>query len=69
MNKVILCYNNSMVKIIKKCQTLEDTKKLAEKFAELVKEQGCFVNLYGEIGAGSFRCKRKSYKSKFCDIK
>lgn len=52
MNKVILCYNNSMVKIIKKCQTLEDTKKLAEKFAELVKEQGCFVNLYGEIGAG-----------------
>ena len=35
-----------------KCSTLEDTKKLACKFAELVKEQGCFVNLFGEIGAG-----------------
>lgn len=35
-----------------KCKTLDDTKKLAEKFANLVKENGCFVNLYGEIGAG-----------------
>ena len=35
-----------------KCQTLNDTKKLAEKFANLVKTEGCFVNLYGEIGAG-----------------
>ncbi len=35
-----------------KCITLEDTKALAYKFAELVKEEGCFVNLYGEIGAG-----------------
>ena len=35
-----------------KCKTLADTKKLAEKFAELVKNEGCFVNLYGEIGAG-----------------
>lgn len=35
-----------------KCKTIEDTKKLAEKFANLVKENGCFVNLYGEIGAG-----------------
>ena len=35
-----------------KCITLEDTKKLAERFAELVKEKGCFVNLFGEIGAG-----------------
>ena len=41
-----------MEKINIKCITLEDTKKLAEKFARLVKEQGCFVNLYGEIGAG-----------------
>lgn len=39
-------------KFIQKCVTLEDTKKLAYKFAELVKEQGCFVNLFGEIGAG-----------------
>lgn len=35
-----------------KCVSLEDTKKLAEKFANLVNEQGCFVNLFGEIGAG-----------------
>ena len=33
------------------CKTLEDTKKLAEKFAGLIKD-GCFINLYGEIGAG-----------------
>ena len=39
-------------KFIQKCNTLEDTKKLAEKFANLVKDTGCFVNLYGEIGAG-----------------
>ena len=35
-----------------KCKTLEDTNILAKKFANLVKESGCFVNLYGEIGAG-----------------
>ena len=35
-----------------KCKTLSDTKLLAERFADLVKEKGCFVNLYGEIGAG-----------------
>ena len=36
----------------KKCKNLEDTKDLAKKFAKLVEEKGCFVNLYGEIGAG-----------------
>lgn len=41
-----------MKKYVIKCSTLEDTKILAEKFANLVKEQGCFVNLFGEIGAG-----------------
>lgn len=41
-----------MNKFIQKCNTLEDTKHLAEKFAKLVQEKGCFVNLYGEIGAG-----------------
>lgn len=41
-----------MEKVIIKCKTLDDTKKLAEKFANLVKVNGCFVNLYGEIGAG-----------------
>lgn len=39
-------------KFSQKCSTLDDTKKLAYKFANLVKEQGCFVNLFGEIGAG-----------------
>lgn len=33
------------------CNTLEDTKKLAQDFAGLI-ENGCFVNLYGEIGTG-----------------
>lgn len=41
-----------MKNFIQKCNTLEDTQKLAEKFASLVKEKGCFVNLFGEIGAG-----------------
>ena len=41
-----------MEKITIKCQTLEDTQRLAERFAKLVKDNGCFVNLYGEIGAG-----------------
>ena len=36
----------------KTCKTLDDTKVLAYKFAELVKEKGCFINLFGEIGAG-----------------
>lgn len=41
--------NNTYEKI---CKTLEDTKELAVKFAKLVEEKGCFVSLYGEIGAG-----------------
>ena len=41
-----------MEKVIIKCKTLNETKSLAEKFAMLVQEKGCFVNLYGEIGAG-----------------
>lgn len=34
------------------CNTLEDTKELAKKFADLVVKNGAFVSLYGEIGAG-----------------
>lgn len=34
------------------CKNLEDTKKLAYKFAKLIENDGCFINLYGEIGAG-----------------
>ncbi len=41
-----------MGNFVQKCATLNDTKRLAYKFADLVKEQGCFVNLFGEIGAG-----------------
>ena len=35
----------------KTCKTLDDTKQLAQKFANSVLD-GCFVSLYGEIGAG-----------------
>lgn len=34
------------------CKDLNDTKILAYKFAQLIKDKGCFINLYGEIGAG-----------------
>ena len=37
---------------VEKCQTLDNTKLLAKKFANLVKDKGCFVNLFGDIGAG-----------------
>ena len=33
------------------CKSIEDTKKLAENISPLL-ENGCFINLYGEIGAG-----------------
>ena len=39
------------MKYEKVCKTLEDTKELAQKFAQLV-TNGCFISLYGEIGAG-----------------
>lgn len=34
------------------CHTLEDTKELAFRFAKQIENDGCFINLYGEIGAG-----------------
>lgn len=34
------------------CITLKDTQLLAERFAELIKTEGCFINLLGDIGAG-----------------
>lgn len=34
------------------CQNLEDTDNLAKKFASLVEKEGCFVCLFGDIGAG-----------------
>lgn len=39
------------MKYEKLCNTIDDTKELAEKFATLIKN-GCFASLYGEIGAG-----------------
>ena len=37
---------------VQKCETINDTKKLAYRFADIVKDNGVFVNLFGEIGAG-----------------
>lgn len=36
----------------KKCYSLNDTKDLAKKFAQLIEDNGCFISLFGEIGAG-----------------
>lgn len=42
-----------MNKIFQKiCNTLDETKELAQKFAAAVQDKGSFVSLYGEIGAG-----------------
>jgi tRNA threonylcarbamoyladenosine biosynthesis protein TsaE len=41
-----------MIVYEKICKNLKDTEKLAQRFAELIKNDGCFINLYGEIGAG-----------------
>lgn len=35
-----------------RCKNLEDTKKLAKIFAEKLPENGAFVSLFGDIGAG-----------------
>ena len=53
---------------VQKCNTIEDTKTLAEKFAKLVSAQGAFVNLYGEIGAGktAFGGRRNFEASAVC---
>ena len=39
------------MKYEKVCKTLNNTKELATRFANLITD-GCFINLYGEIGAG-----------------
>lgn len=36
---------------LRKCKDINDTKLLAKNFASLIND-GCFINLYGEIGAG-----------------
>ena len=52
-----------MEKVIIKCKTLDDTQILAKRFAKLIKETGCFVNLYGEIGAGKTAFVRLTAKA------
>lgn len=39
-------------KYSKTCFSIDDTKELAQMFANIIKTDGCFVNLFGEIGAG-----------------
>ena len=34
------------------CNDLSETEKLAEKFANNVRDIGAFVSLYGDVGAG-----------------
>lgn len=34
------------------CKNLDETDKLAQKFAKLVEKDGCFVCMFGDIGAG-----------------
>ena len=36
----------------KTCYSIGDTRELAERFALCTKDKGCFVNLFGDIGAG-----------------
>lgn len=47
------CYSLVMKKIFTTTVTnLDDTNLLALKFAQVVKKQGAFICLYGDIGAG-----------------
>lgn len=34
------------------CKSIDDTEKIAEKFAEMAEKSGAFVCLHGDIGAG-----------------
>ena len=57
---VYLCYNSSM-KV--KTTNIEDTKKLAEIFAECLSPAGAFVSLFGDIGAGKTAFARCVFKA------
>lgn len=51
------------------CANLEETEKLAEKFAKVVKDTGAFVCLLGDVGAGKTAftklvCKHLNIKEK-----
>ena len=49
------------------CESLSDTEKLAEKFADIVKDTGAFVCLYGDIGVGKTAFARAVCK--YLDVK
>ena len=44
------------------CKNLDDTDLLAEKFAKLVENDGCFVCMFGDIGAGKTAFVKKVTK-------
>ena len=51
------------------CIDINDTEKLAKKFAELIKDKGTFVCLFGDVGAGKTAftklvCKHLGVKEK-----
>ncbi len=51
------------------CKNLNDTEKLAEKLANIIKDEGAFICLYGTVGAGKtafskFICKYLEVKEK-----
>lgn len=48
-------------------ETLSDTERIAEKFADIIKETGAFVCLYGDIGVGKTAFARAVCK--YLDVK
>ncbi len=49
------------------CKNLSDTEKLAEKFANAIKDTGAFVCLFGQIGAGKTAFTK--FICQFLDVK
>src|SRR5574344_517911 len=49
------------------CKNLEETKNLAQKFSKIVKDEGAFVCLYGDIGSGKTAFVREF--AQFFDVK
>lgn len=49
------------------CDSIQDTEKVAEKFAKAVKNDGAFVCLHGDIGAGKTAFTR--LVCKYLDVK
>lgn len=51
------------------CKSITDTEYLAKKFAEIIKDTGAFICLFGDVGAGKtaftkFVCKYLNVKEK-----